>query len=40
MVQGVHQDKMVHLDPLGRRVSRASQVLLDFKGQLDLLDYQ
>jgi hypothetical protein len=38
MVQGVHQDEMVHLDPKGRRVSRAFQVLLDFKGQPVLLD--
>jgi len=38
MVQGVRQDEMVHLDPKGRRVSRAFQVLLDFKGQPVWLD--
>lgn len=38
MVQGVRQDEMVQLDPKGRRVSRAFQVLLDFKGQPVLLD--
>jgi hypothetical protein len=40
MVQGVHQDEMVHLDPKGRRVSWACQVLLDFKEQPGLLDYR
>jgi hypothetical protein len=40
MVQGVRQDEMVQLDSKGRRVNRAFQVLLDFKGQLVLLDYR
>jgi hypothetical protein len=40
MVQEVHQDKMAYLDLLGRRVSRAFLVPLDFKGKLDLLGCQ
>jgi hypothetical protein len=40
MVKEVHWDEMVHLALLARRESRDFQVPLDFKGNLDLLDYQ